>query len=475
MQRQRKITNMGVKSGKQRENNVSTPAAANSEGVMADPTPPPVLAPVQPVQPLDVDSPNPDARGRGRVFAAASHSGRKSLFFAKSKRFNVPIFAWCRWCLMLPRRLDCFLDWLPASAACHSLSRCVPAVPTITLAPGAASGQATLCSSQSVDYNPVTGRPAPRSSQPAMRLLFVAFLLASLRLLSTPAPSMALRYTSSQLIRRNHRAPPSLDITSTLQQHCLVRRRPYIHRGSRRNLVFNFTGKSNIPSVWSACRSMRSSHWLGSNNIRIRHPSTHHTQESPVQSSAYPEDVTESHDAKLSEMELKLEAGAVILGLLALKKAARVQTQCPFLSHGCLRLSVSDNFRGGVVKIDRCHRALTRRPPAGQRPRAVIMKLHNFQDKVRIMQAARRLKTLSYKGASVMIFEDFSAAVVKKRQEFTAVKRRCREQGIVFAMLYPAVLRIRHRGEEKLFRHPANATGFLDGLIGARMPSPASS
>uniref|UniRef100_A0AAV2J9G2 Secreted protein n=1 Tax=Knipowitschia caucasica TaxID=637954 RepID=A0AAV2J9G2_KNICA len=133
---------------------------------------------------------------------------------------------------MLPRRLDCFLDWLPASAACHSLSRCVPAVPTITLAPGAASGQATLFSSQSVDYNPVTGRPAPRSSQSAMRLLFVAFLLASLRLLSTPAPSMTLRYTSSQLIRLNHRVPPSLDITSTLQQHCLVRRRPYIHRGS---------------------------------------------------------------------------------------------------------------------------------------------------------------------------------------------------------------------------------------------------
>uniref|UniRef100_A0AAV2LU90 Uncharacterized protein n=1 Tax=Knipowitschia caucasica TaxID=637954 RepID=A0AAV2LU90_KNICA len=99
---------------------------------------------------------------------------------------------------MLPRRLDCFLDWLPASAACHSLSMCVPAVPTITLAPGAASGQATLCSSQSVDHNPVTGRPAPRSSQSAMRLLFVAFLLASLRLLSTPAPSMTLRYTAHQ-------------------------------------------------------------------------------------------------------------------------------------------------------------------------------------------------------------------------------------------------------------------------------------
>uniref|UniRef100_A0AAV2L6P6 Uncharacterized protein n=1 Tax=Knipowitschia caucasica TaxID=637954 RepID=A0AAV2L6P6_KNICA len=79
------------------------------------------------------------------------------------------------------------------------------------------------------DYNPVTGRPAPRRSQPPMRLLFMAFLLASLRLLSSPAPSMVFCYTSSQLIRLNHRTPPSLVINSTLQKHSLLRCCPYIH------------------------------------------------------------------------------------------------------------------------------------------------------------------------------------------------------------------------------------------------------
>ena len=51
--------------------------------------------------------------------------------------------------------------------------------------------------------------------------------------------------------------------------------------------------------------------------------------------------------------------------------------------------------KGGAVKLDRCHWALTRHPPLGQRPRSVIIKVHNFQDKVWIMQAARKLQALS--------------------------------------------------------------------------------
>uniref|UniRef100_A0A8C6S6Z5 Reverse transcriptase domain-containing protein n=1 Tax=Neogobius melanostomus TaxID=47308 RepID=A0A8C6S6Z5_9GOBI len=120
-----------------------------------------------------------------------------------------------------------------------------------------------------------------------MRLLFVAFLLASPRLLPSPAPSMALRYTSSQLFRFNHRAPSSLDITTTLQQHCLLRRRPYIHRGSRRSLLYNLSGENSIPSLWSARSSLPLAH--RHNNIRIRHLRTHHVTSSnllPVSTSA---------------------------------------------------------------------------------------------------------------------------------------------------------------------------------------------
>ncbi|MEQ2260471.1 hypothetical protein XENORESO_000693 [Xenotaenia resolanae] len=44
--------------------------------------------------------------------------------------------------------------------------------------------------------------------------------------------------------------------------------------------------------------------------------------------------------------------------------------------------------------------------------------LHNFQDKVWIMQAARKAQSLVYKGAKIMIFKVFSAVVVRRRQEF---------------------------------------------------------
>lgn len=89
------------------------------------------------------------------------------------------------------------------------------------------------------------------------------------------------------------------------------------------------------------------------------------------------------------------------------------------------------------------------RLPPGQRPRAVIIKVNNFQDKVRVMQAAMKAQALSYNGTSIMIFEDFSAAVVKKRQDFYLAKQQLKERGIVY-LLYPAVLRIRYDGQGNL-------------------------
>uniref|UniRef100_A0AAV2JHC9 Uncharacterized protein n=1 Tax=Knipowitschia caucasica TaxID=637954 RepID=A0AAV2JHC9_KNICA len=62
---------------------------------------------------------------------------------------------------------------------------------------------------------------------------------------------MALRCTSSQLLSFNHSAPPTLDLISTMQQHCLLRRRPYIHRSSRRKYILHSSTETGIPSLWT--------------------------------------------------------------------------------------------------------------------------------------------------------------------------------------------------------------------------------
>ncbi|GLD52932.1 uncharacterized protein AKAME5_000576000 [Lates japonicus] len=85
---------------------------------------------------------------------------------------------------------------------------------------------------------------------------------------------MALRHTSSQLLRLNHSSHPSMDLTTTLRQFDLLRRCPYTHRGSRRKVFYNSTPKNSIPSLWSD-RSSHSSA-LRHHNIRTCHLSTRH-------------------------------------------------------------------------------------------------------------------------------------------------------------------------------------------------------
>ncbi len=86
------------------------------------------------------------------------------------------------------------------------------------------------------------------------------------------------------------------------------------------------------------------------------------------------------------------------------------------------------------------------------------------------MQAARAASQLVYKRHNISIFEDFSAAIVRKRHAFGNVKKRLREQGIRFAMTYPATLRVQHNSGEKFFKQPTQAESFLDSL-----PEPSTS
>ncbi len=132
---------------------------------------------------------------------------------------------------------------------------------------------------------------------------------------------------------------------------------------------------------------------------------------------------------------------------------------------------LNTEFKNHQVKIERAHRVPPRPPTPGERPRALIVKLHNFQDKARIMQAARAASQLVYKRHNISIFEDFSTAIMRKRQAFGNVKKRLREQGIRFAMTYPATLRVQHNSGEKFFKQPTQAESFLDSLP---EPSPSA-
>ena len=75
--------------------------------------------------------------------------------------------------------------------------------------------------------------------------------------------------------------------------------------------------------------------------------------------------------------------------------------------------------KAGQLKLDQAHWSLALKPGAGQRPRPLIVKFHNFTVKHCVMEAARWLESRwsnrddpTNKEPRISLFNDYSAEVV---------------------------------------------------------------
>lgn len=117
--------------------------------------------------------------------------------------------------------------------------------------------------------------------------------------------------------------------------------------------------------------------------------------------------------------------------------------------------------KGNRVKLDRAHRSMAPKPGPNQRPRPLILKFHNFRDKQRVMDAARRLGSRGQDSTprepKISFFNDFSAEVVRRRRAFDDPKTRLKNLGVSYALLYPATLRVTVDGKQTRFDSPKEA------------------
>lgn len=120
-----------------------------------------------------------------------------------------------------------------------------------------------------------------------------------------------------------------------------------------------------------------------------------------------------------------------------------------------------ENFPQPLI-LDKAHRTPTfRRQETRTGPRPILVKLLNFQDKVKILHLAREKKELRFNGVRVHIFPDFSAALLQKRWEFDQVKKKLRDRNLKYSLLYPARLKILSDGKSIIFNCPNDANAFL--------------
>ncbi|KAJ8332654.1 hypothetical protein SKAU_G00424430 [Synaphobranchus kaupii] len=87
--------------------------------------------------------------------------------------------------------------------------------------------------------------------------------------------------------------------------------------------------------------------------------------------------------------------------------------------------------QGKELGIERAHRALAPKPPAGATPRSVVVRFLRFTTKENVLHAAWK-KNVHVQGKRVYFDHDYAEEVQRKRKEYTPIKKVLKENKIRF-------------------------------------------
>ena len=79
------------------------------------------------------------------------------------------------------------------------------------------------------------------------------------------------------------------------------------------------------------------------------------------------------------------------------------------------------------------------------------MKMAKFQDKERILKAAREKQEVTYKGAPIRLATDFAMETLQARRKWQKIFQVMRTRGLQPRLLYPARLSIKKEGQIRSF------------------------
>lgn len=112
--------------------------------------------------------------------------------------------------------------------------------------------------------------------------------------------------------------------------------------------------------------------------------------------------------------------------------------------------------------VERAHRLAAKPLPAGAPPRTFIAKFLNYRDRDAILRLTRERGNIPLGNLTVVVYQDFSAEIQKKRARFTEAKRQLRIHHLTYAMLFPARLRVVCDGKAQFFEDPQAVLSWLE-------------
>ncbi len=128
---------------------------------------------------------------------------------------------------------------------------------------------------------------------------------------------------------------------------------------------------------------------------------------------------------------------------------------------GFLRVNLSKwipSLKGRDIEIDRAHRVYDG-GRGSDRPRTLIFRVLRWHDRSEILKGARQAYPVKCAQKS-----DFSPATTIRRKAFNPVLKKMTALGLQPFLIYPAVIKLRHKGEQMSFDSPQKAEDFISSL-----------
>ncbi len=135
---------------------------------------------------------------------------------------------------------------------------------------------------------------------------------------------------------------------------------------------------------------------------------------------------------------------------------------------GFLRVNLSKwipSLKGRNIEIDRAHR-LYDGGRGLDRPRNLIFRVLRWHDRSEILKGARQAFPVkcTQDNVTLLFFPDFSPATAIRRKAFNPVLKKMTALGLQPFLIYLAVIKLRHKGEQKSFDFPQKAEDFISSL-----------
>ncbi len=99
-------------------------------------------------------------------------------------------------------------------------------------------------------------------------------------------------------------------------------------------------------------------------------------------------------------------------------------------------------------------------------PRTLIFRVLRWHDRSDILKGARQAYPVkcTQNNVTLLFFPNFSPATAIRRKAFGPVLKKMTALGLQPFLIYPAVIKLRHKSEQKSFDSPQKAEDFISSL-----------